>query len=75
MGSFWRLVGASRLQFPPALVPFVIVFGWGVVVGQVSKFEQKSWIEIRLEEVDRATKQLSEEWAHERKHLTQNRRS
>ena len=58
MGSFWRLVGASRIQFPKALVPFLIVFGWGVVVGKALNYSEPSKFDSIVSEATERAKEI-----------------
>ena len=47
--SFWGALGASFFRCPPILLSFVIVFGWGIVVGRVSSYKPSSKVEMMYE--------------------------
>lgn len=49
VAGFWKLVSQSCIRFPKALVPWLIVFGWGIVVGRLSV--PRSAVEVMYERV------------------------
>ena len=62
--SVWQLIGQSSVRFSTRLVPFLIVFGWGMVAGKMLTYREPSHLDKALDYAEKRAQQILQEHSY-----------